>query len=103
MEGLVASDGGRFVKTGLLEFGALIWAAPVVAQTDDPLAPLAVQLPASPPVAATPAVSSMAAQPAPPVGQAVPPVAVPKDWRGVFDAIDAGNWAAARAGISALP
>ena len=30
-------------------------------------------------------------------------VAVPKDWRGVFDAIDAGNWASARAGIAALP
>jgi soluble lytic murein transglycosylase-like protein len=39
--------------------------------------------------------------------QAAPPpvstVAVPKDWRGVFDAIDAGNWASARAGIAALP
>src|SRR4051812_34882358 len=103
MEGLVASDGGRFVKTGLLAFGALIWAAPVVAQTDDPLAPLAVQLPASPPAAATPSVSPMAAQPAPTVGQAVPTAAIPKDWRAVFDAIDAGNWAAARAGISALP
>jgi soluble lytic murein transglycosylase-like protein len=31
------------------------------------------------------------------------PVPVPKDWRGVFDAIDAGNWASARAGIAALP
>jgi soluble lytic murein transglycosylase-like protein len=30
-------------------------------------------------------------------------VAVPKDWRGVFDAIDAGNWSSARAGIYALP
>jgi soluble lytic murein transglycosylase-like protein len=30
-------------------------------------------------------------------------VAVPKDWRGVFDAIDAGNWASAQAGIAALP
>ena len=28
---------------------------------------------------------------------------MPKDWRGVFDAIDAGNWAAAQAGIAALP
>jgi soluble lytic murein transglycosylase len=33
----------------------------------------------------------------------VPAGAVPKDWRGVFDAIDAGQWAAARAGIAALP
>jgi soluble lytic murein transglycosylase-like protein len=30
-------------------------------------------------------------------------VPVPKDWRGVFDAIDAGNWAAAQAGIATLP
>jgi soluble lytic murein transglycosylase-like protein len=30
-------------------------------------------------------------------------VTVPKDWRGVFDAIDAGNWASAAAGIAALP
>ena len=28
---------------------------------------------------------------------------VPTNWRGVFDAIDAGNWAAAQAGIAALP
>jgi soluble lytic murein transglycosylase-like protein len=28
---------------------------------------------------------------------------VPKDWRGVFDAIDSGNWASAQAGIAALP
>ena len=28
---------------------------------------------------------------------------MPKDWRGVFDAIDAGNWASAQAGIAALP
>jgi len=30
-------------------------------------------------------------------------VFVPKDWRGVFDAIDSGNWAAAQTGIAALP
>jgi soluble lytic murein transglycosylase-like protein len=30
-------------------------------------------------------------------------VGVPKDWRGVFDAIDAGNWWAAQAGIASLP
>jgi soluble lytic murein transglycosylase-like protein len=33
----------------------------------------------------------------------VPTIAIPKDWRGVFDAIDSGNWAAAQAGIAALP
>jgi soluble lytic murein transglycosylase-like protein len=30
-------------------------------------------------------------------------VAIPRDWRGVFDAIDAGQWASAQAGIAALP
>src|SRR2546429_2244050 len=43
----------------------------------------------------------------PPAAQAtpsvVPAVAARKDWRGVFDAIDAGNWASAQAGIAALP
>jgi soluble lytic murein transglycosylase-like protein len=44
----------------------------------------------------------------PVVASIVPPapataVVVPKDWRGVFDAIDAGNWASAQAGIATLP
>jgi soluble lytic murein transglycosylase len=94
MEGLVAADGGRRLKAGLLAFGALIWAAPVVAQSQDPLAPLPTSSTATTP----------ASQPIPAVGstpQAT--VAAPKDWRGVFDAIDAGNWGAARAGIASLP
>jgi soluble lytic murein transglycosylase-like protein len=33
----------------------------------------------------------------------VPTIAAPKDWRGVFDAIDSANWSAARAGIATLP
>jgi soluble lytic murein transglycosylase-like protein len=33
----------------------------------------------------------------------IPTVAVPKDWRGVFDAINAGQWASAQAGVAALP
>jgi soluble lytic murein transglycosylase len=103
-----------------------MWAAPVLAQAQDPLAPLpqtaapqpgTVETPtlAPPPVtipapapeqqpvnAAGPAPvpTQVAIQPAPP---RVSTVAVPKDWRGVFDAIDAGNWASARAGIAALP
>ncbi|MEO7602993.1 MAG: lytic transglycosylase domain-containing protein [Sphingomicrobium sp.] len=32
-----------------------------------------------------------------------PTVVVPRDWRGVFDAIDRGEWASAGAGIAALP
>jgi soluble lytic murein transglycosylase-like protein len=41
-------------------------------------------------------------QPAQPAPLPAPVVAVPRDWRGVFDAIDAGNWGSARAGIAAL-
>lgn len=93
------------MNRGVLAFGALLWAAPAIAQPQDPLAPL----PTAPlrdgsgekvrgaqlnswsqvPVAApTPT----------PAG-----VALPKDWRGVFDAINLGNWSAAQAGIAALP
>jgi soluble lytic murein transglycosylase-like protein len=62
-------------------------------QPSDPLAP---QPDSSEPSEATPA---QTAPPAPPVAV----VPVPRDWRGVFDAIRAGQWAAAQAGIAALP
>src|SRR5690349_16619311 len=109
MEGFAVVDGGRRLKAGLLAFGAFLWAAPVVAQTQDPLAPLPVGRTATNtpngsqapnPATATqsgPAVpgptqvtAQTTAQPpvqAPPLQIAV---AAPKDWRGVFDAIDAG-------------
>src|SRR4051812_22628857 len=97
MAGPSASDGGRILKAGLLAFGTLLWAAPVLAQpARDPLAPLAN--PAQP--AASRTVQPIPqAQPAP----AAPTVPVPRDWRGVFDAIDSGNWASAQAGITVLP
>ncbi|MEO7815029.1 MAG: lytic transglycosylase domain-containing protein [Sphingomicrobium sp.] len=57
-------------------------AAPVVAQ-DDPLAPVLTDLPPPKPI--------------------VPVAVVPKDWRGVFAAIRAEDWADAQAGIDALP
>ncbi|HXD02269.1 MAG TPA: hypothetical protein VN627_03070, partial [Novosphingobium sp.] len=93
------------MKSGLRAFGAIVWAAPVVAQpASDPLAPLPQGTQATAPV---PPPAPVAIQPAPapaiPALPAVPTVVVPRDWRGVFDAIDAGNWAAARAGIAALP
>ena len=117
------------MKAGLLASGALLWAAPLFAQAADPLAPLSqptapqagtIQTPtvSPPPVAVPPPVSAPMPQPVNAVGpapvatqapiQSAPPqpvsiVAIPKDWRGVFDAIDAGNWASARAGIAALP
>jgi soluble lytic murein transglycosylase-like protein len=71
----------------------LIWAAPVFAQ--DPLAPLSAPKPG--------AQSATPAQPVNPAPAQLATVAAPKDWRGVFDAIDAGNWRAAQAGIAALP
>jgi soluble lytic murein transglycosylase len=126
------------LKAGLLAFGAWIWAAPVFAQAQDPLAPLPsnganastpvagqqgiIVTPTYPPApVAGPAGSGLPAQPisaigtlqpqaqapiqpaAQPAPRPGPSVVVPKDWRGVFDAIDSGNWAAARAGIAALP
>jgi peptidoglycan lytic transglycosylase len=39
----------------------------------------------------------------PPAPPPVRLVAIPKNWRGVFDAIDAGQWASAQAGIATLP
>ncbi|HEX8840436.1 MAG TPA: lytic transglycosylase domain-containing protein [Sphingomicrobium sp.] len=103
------------MKSGLLAFGALIWSAPVFAQASpDPLAPLPSAPPTTPSAPGQPPAAPEAqpadAQPQPQqpivVTQAAPPpkpIYVPKDWRGVFDAIDAGQWASARAGIAALP
>ncbi len=96
------------MKAGLLAFGALIWAAPLSAQAQDPLAPMAPQTglitnsanqPA--PAIATPSANLQPLSPPTPAPAAT--VAVPRDWRSVFDAIDLGNWAVARAGIAALP
>lgn len=96
------------MKLGVLAFGTLISAAPVLAQpASDPLAPLPTTTPA--PQAGT---VSPAPAPTPPTAQPIvvtqvaptrAPLFVPKDWRGVFDAIDARNWASARAGIDSLP
>lgn len=91
------------MKCGALAFGTLLWAAPVIAQPQDPLAPL----PAAPvrseggeKVSGAQAIPSSQAPLATPAAAGV---AAPKDWRGVFDAIDLGNWSAAQAGIQALP
>jgi soluble lytic murein transglycosylase len=99
----------------------LIPAAPAAAQ--DPLAPLpapstpSTQMiltprpaPAAPapqavaqPVIAQPVITQpVIAQPA--ITQPQPVIVrVPRDWRGVFDAIQAGDWAGAQAGIATLP
>lgn len=94
------------MKPAWLALGVLLpaasWPAPLLAQQLDPLAPLPTT---AAPQAAPPAAQQPLAQPplAQPPGPVLPPVAIPKDWRGVFDAIDAGNWASAWAGIGALP
>lgn len=81
------------MKAGLLAFGTLLFASQAWAQpVRDPLAPLPSAPVAIPQVAVPP--------PPQPVAAGTP---VPRDWRGVFDAIDAGNWASAQAGIAALP
>ena len=101
------------MRSAALLLGSLLWTAPLVAQpAADPLAPLpglAQDLPAAPaatfPSTQPAAPSPFAQQPAiitqAPLQPA--PLVVPKDWRGVFDAIDAGSWASAQAGIAALP
>ncbi len=99
------------MKVGLLAFGTLTWAAPLFAQAADPLAPLpatgsqAAAVGAPTPSVGQPAASQPTRAQVQTVASApvVPTAWVPRDWRGVFDAIDAGNWAVAQAGISALP
>ncbi|GAA3888470.1 lytic transglycosylase domain-containing protein [Sphingomonas limnosediminicola] len=84
----------------MLAFGALMWAAPVLAQAQDPLAPMPTGT-ASPQTG--PASNPGYPVAAPPLQPVPVVVAAPKDWRGVFDAIDSGNWSAAQAGIATLP
>ena len=86
------------MKAGLLAFGTLALATQAAAQSRDPLAPLPATQSAR---QVNPVTTPSPAVPQTPVTQ--PAVTVPRDWRGVFDAIDAGDWAAARAGIAALP
>jgi soluble lytic murein transglycosylase len=106
MEGLAAADGGRILKAQVIALGSLIWAAPLFAQAaPDPLAPLPTPAPGQPGPAASDQTSTQAQQPIVATQTAPAPrqIVVPKDWRGVFDAIDSGNWAAAQAGIATLP
>ena len=64
-------------------------------QPVDPLAP------APTPEQQEPSDATPAELPPPP--PATPIITVPRDWRGVFDAIRTGQWAAAQAGIATLP
>jgi soluble lytic murein transglycosylase-like protein len=81
----------------------LLLAAAVAAQAApaDPLAPLP-QAQAPAPAQQQPATVQPAPQPQP-QAPILRPQAIPKDWRGVFAAIRAGDWAGAQAGIATLP
>ena len=83
--------------------GVVAWSSPLLAQQSDPLAPLPTVRPVT--QAPPPVVTTVQPQPStttPPLARPLPPIVVPKDWRGVFDAIDAGDWAGANAGIGSL-
>jgi len=68
-------------------------AAPGMAQPqDDPLAPLE---PSPAPATQEPVVQPLVPPP--------PPRVIPKDWRGIFAAIDSADWEGARLGIEAMP
>ncbi|MEA1071186.1 lytic transglycosylase domain-containing protein [Sphingomonas sp. LY160] len=76
-------------------------AGPAFAQEiDDPLAPLD-PVPTQPAPTPTPSITLPA--PALPVAPPVIVRPVPKDWRGIFSAIDSADWEGARLGIAALP
>lgn len=76
-----------------------LFAAPIAAQQGaDPLAPLTQTAPKPEPATASP---QPATQPVLP--PAPPPRIVPRDWKGVFAEIDAGDWEGARLGIAGLP
>jgi soluble lytic murein transglycosylase-like protein len=78
-----------------------IAAAAAAAQPGDPLAPLPQPQP-QPPVV-QPQQPALSVQPPPQQPAPKPVVAIPRTWRGVFDAIRAANWAGAQAGIDSLP
>lgn len=78
----------------------LVAAAAAQAATPDPLAPLPQPQIAAPQARA---VQPQANPPQAPNPAAAPSAAAPRSWREVFDAIRAGNWASAQAGIAALP
>src|SRR5687767_7355877 len=74
-------------------------AGPALAQEGDPLAPL--ELPTEQPATAEPVATTV--QPLQPATPPPPPRVVPRDWRGVFLAINQGDWEGARLGIAGLP
>ncbi len=90
----------RAIMMLLAASAPLACAQPASAQAD-PLAPIATPVQVAPPVSAEPKV-----EPGPEVEPAPlpPPIRpIPRDWRGVFDAIRVSDWGGASAGIAMLP
>ena len=77
-------------STLLFLASALASTSALAQQQDDPLAPLDP----------APAVQETISQPPAPVA---PPRVIPRDWRGIFTAIDTRDWEGARLGIEAMP
>lgn len=88
------------MRTSIFVFSLALAAAPAMAQ--DPLAPLEEsEAPASKPAETLPApILAPPVMVAPPVAR---PIVIPRDWRGVFNAIRARDWGSAQAGIAMLP
>jgi soluble lytic murein transglycosylase-like protein len=90
---------------------ALIASGAAAGAQPDPLAPLpSAQQPAAQQPEPTQQIQQQAQPPQPvvqqppqPAVQQPPPLVIPKNWREVFAAIRAGNWASAQAGIAVLP
>lgn len=92
------------MRLKLILFASVALASPVLAQESDPLDPLAPLEPTSTTEQpAPPAPSTTTAKPVQPSTPPPPPKVIPKNWRGVFTAINQGEWEAARLGIDALP
>ena len=72
-----------------------------ISQPADPLAPITE--PVAPPRIIVPKQPPVIAPVVPPVVYAPVPIVIPRDWRGVFDALRTAQWASASAGIAALP
>ncbi len=92
-------------------FLLLATASAATSQAADPLAPIVgptapaqVIVPVPPPftVPITPAPVPITSIPVP-IATPPAPIFIPRDWRGVFDAVRAGQWASASAGIAMLP
>lgn len=92
------------MRSALFLLATIGFAAPAIAQ--DPLAPLPTEPANTPAPSPSPTVIFAPSPPAatpPSTTPVVRPIVIPTNWRGVFNAIRAGDWQAAQAGIATLP